>query len=140
MPLDVHKIIQHRTALFLKELEAVCNDSDKIGQNVRDFVEYWLPEIGVCYDEALKIKRSRFSVEWGKWSAHMNRQSRELQSKAENKTEVLILTLLYIYWIEKSSLLELKIKKKFFKQSKKNEKANTIKATKDQILWLLENR
>lgn len=57
------------------------------------------------YLEAKKNHISRFSVEWGKWSREMNLKVHEL-TKAE-VPESLLLKHVFIYWINRSQLLEL---------------------------------
>ena len=69
------------------------------------------------YFEAKKIRISRFSIEWGKWSREMNLELRE-SIKAE-EPQSLVLKHIFIYWINKSKLLELYHKSKIGNLGKK---------------------
>lgn len=65
------------------------------------------------YLEAKMIRISRFSVEWGKWSREMNLGINEL---TKSKTpQVSILKYVFVYWINRSKLLELYHKSKMGK-------------------------
>lgn len=65
------------------------------------------------YLEAKMTKISRFSVEWGKWSREMNLGINEL---TKSKTpQVSILKYVFVYWINRSKLLELYHKSKMGK-------------------------
>lgn len=62
------------------------------------------------YLEAKRNKISRFSVEWGKWSRDMNLEIGEL---TKSKTpQVATLKYVFVYWINRSKLLELYHKSK----------------------------
>ena len=57
------------------------------------------------YLEAKKNRISRFDIEWGKWSREMNLKTSEL-IKAE-VSQALELKYVFIYWVNRSQLLEL---------------------------------
>jgi hypothetical protein len=69
------------------------------------------------YFEAKKNRISRFSVEWGKWSREMNLELRE-STKAE-APQSLLLRHVFIYWINRSQLLELYYKGRISSLGKK---------------------
>jgi len=90
---------------------------------IQEAVEY-LNIIDLKYLEAKKNKISRFDVKWGVWSVVLNK---ELRSKEK---ENCLLTLVFMYWVTLSKLLEMHYKFKFFKQNAKNKlrkEAETIK-------------
>lgn len=62
------------------------------------------------YLEAKMTKISRFSVEWGKWSREMNLEINEIV-KSETP-QASMLRLVFLYWINRSKLLELYHKSK----------------------------
>ena len=70
------------------------------------------------YLEAKRNKISRFSVEWGKWSAVMNRV---IQARIKDKGDAdkVKLGYVFIYWTIMSRLIELHYKFRLFKNREK---------------------
>lgn len=88
-------------------------------------------EIDDWYTHAKNKKLSRFSLEWGEWSALMNRGIR--QKIGNNHPDTLLLRYVFIYWINRSQLLELHYKTRF-KMARKKQLARDGKRIKQIIL------
>lgn len=99
----------------------------KCSQEIVDYVDL----IDGWYSYAKRQKYSRMSVEWGQWSAQMNRGIR--QKLKEEHRESVLLRYVFTYWINRSQLLELHYKTKF-KGSKKKQLAREGKRLKQVIL------
>lgn len=70
------------------------------------------------YLEAKRNKISRFSVEWGQWSASMNRII-QARIKDQGDADKVKLAYVFIYWTIMSRLIELHYKFRLFKNKEK---------------------
>lgn len=73
-----------------------------------DKIKEYIELIDRKYFEAKKNRISRFSVEWGKWSRAMNLELRTLSLRH-----------VFLYWINRSQLLDLYYKSKIGNLGKK---------------------
>ena len=100
----------------------------EVTQDMRDYLEL----IDTKYAEAKKKRLSRFSLEWGKWSAEMNRETRPKCEAGDDQS--IGYKYIFLYWTLMSQLLELHHKHKFTRQAYKREIAKTAKLVKRGVL------
>jgi len=74
----------------------------KVTEEIRDYIRL----IDSKYAEAKAKRISRLDPEWGKWSTEMNRETKAKTQTGKHPQEVL-LKYVYIYWVNRSQLLEL---------------------------------
>lgn len=91
--------------------------------------EDWLRHINREANRALKNGISRFDVEWGKWSAEMNRHLRMRIEEGDPETPRL--KVVFYYWILISQAIE-------FAHKKKNG-ANTNDNRFNEVISMAEN-
>lgn len=82
----------------------------------------WTPEafvrfIDQNFNQAKKEGLSRFSAEWGLWSRKMNLAIRERIESGNDPQEVK-LKQVFIYWTQKSEMLELHLEKRLLNGGK----------------------
>jgi hypothetical protein len=99
----------------------------KCSQEIVEYVEV----IDGWYNYSKEHGLSRFSIEWGEWSAKMNREIREKIKKEH--VETVLLRYIFTYWVNRSQLLELHFKKPIFKGAKKKQLAREGKHLKEII-------
>lgn len=104
----------------------------KTTQPVTNEVLKFLEKIELNYYQAKTNGRSRMSIEWGKWSREMNLELR-VKMKKGYETNVLM-KYLFMYWINRSELLELYYKNPLFGKSKRKQLMRQGKKIKDIIL------
>jgi len=80
----------------------------------------FLHEIEQNYFFARSKRISRMDIEWGKWSRDINLRMRERQSQSEDPVKSLLIWL-FMYWINRSELLELHFKYPITEEEKKEE-------------------
>ena len=68
--------------------------------------EDFINQIDEKFEEAREKRMSRLNLEWGKWSADMNRELREFTEDDNNPGQV-IYQYVFIYWVLTSQILEL---------------------------------
>lgn len=71
--------------------------------------EDWMKTIHKEADNALKNRISRFSVEWGRWSAIMNSHIRKRIEDKDPETPKL--KIVFLYWVLMSQCIEMAHKK-----------------------------
>ena len=86
----------------------------EVTQEVKDYVTL----IDTKYRQAKEKELSRMSVEWGKWSRKMNLEVRE-KSKEEYGPQYVLFRYIFMYWVNRSELLELHYQHKYKKGLKK---------------------
>lgn len=75
---------------------------------------------------AVKKGLSRFSVEWGHWSREMNIEIRKRVNSGDSET--IPLKYVFVYWVIRSQILELKYRSKgFFSENKIKKRAREAK-------------
>ena len=92
-----------------------------------------LDDVNQKYIQCKEEKLSRFSQEWGMWSRSFNRN---LQDKIKEQSEfTLLYQYLFIYWINRSKLLELHFKHPsiFTKRKAKKEEDESGKILREYI-------
>lgn len=102
--------------------------SIEVTQEIKDCLDL----IDTKYRLAKEKKFSRFSIEWGKWSRKMNLEIRRKLESGGHPQEVLY-RYIFIYWVNRSQLLELHFKFKH-KGSLKKQRAREGKRLKQIIL------
>ena len=100
----------------------------EVTQEIKDYVDL----IDTKYRSAKEKKLSRMSIEWGKWSRKMNLQIRQKLKEGGHPQDVLY-RYIFIYWVNRSQLLELHFKHKY-KQGLKKQTAREGKHIKQIIL------
>ena len=88
-------------------------------------------EIDSKYDEGIYRKWSRYGVDWGEWSNSFNRYLQNLY--ANGKPESSRYKLVFVYWSNKSKLLELNYKYKIWKRKEKKELEQILENLKNLI-------
>ena len=84
------------------------------------------------YLEAKKQGLGRFSEFWGKWSREMNLETRQLVE--DKHPETALLNYVFVYWVNRSQLLDLHARHRMFKGSIKKRLAREGKKIKALIL------
>jgi len=101
-------------------------------EKVSDIIKKYLGLIDQKYFEAKKARISRFSVEWGIWSREMNLETQKLITSKHPKS--LELKYVFIYWVNRSQLLELHYKSKILKSGLKKKLEKECADLKKNIL------
>lgn len=101
----------------------------KVTEEIRDYMRL----IDSKYAEAKAKRISRLDPEWGKWSTEMNRETKAKTETGKHPQEVL-LKYVYIYWVNRSQLLELHHKSKWRKKALKTKLAREGRKIKKIIL------
>jgi len=85
------------------------------------------------YIEAKMNRRSRFGLDWGKWSRNMNLEVRE-KIESGNHPERALLKCILPYWLTTSELLEAHYKSRIFGDAKKKRLSKQRKDIKNDIM------
>jgi len=87
-----------------------------VPEEVLDF----LKEIEENFARAKENRVSRMDVTWGKWSRDLNLRMRARQNETEDPTKSLLVWL-FMYWMNRSQLLELHFQHKLTKERAKKD-------------------
>lgn len=94
--------------------------------------EQYLRLIDEKFINAKRAKISRYGKRWGIWSAEMNRETRARIKKGDSEEDAL--HFVFIYWLNRSALLEEHFKRPGFGQATKKRLAREGKRLKRAIL------
>ena len=101
-----------------------------IEQDILDYLDL----IDAKYVEAKEKGLSRLDVEWGIWSGRMNREIRKKRESGEHPQKTL-LHQVFVYWQNRSQLLEAHFEKsRFFGNSKIKKLSREGKKIKKEIM------